>query len=197
MNGLNAWCYYRGLRQDVRAQQGKQLALCHDLLRTALCNRQEAGCNFTSVIRNGQMLGVADRRNGNTLSLGWRQQPASDDAGEARDTPAPCDLPQEAAFLCASCHVSISLVQIMKGSPSACCLRLGAGAVSPSGQPQAEEDPFRPQSDRDTARATAAVGVLGGQPTGTLQLLGDVKLREFFNDGGKVSTGCRVSPVRV
>ncbi len=33
----------------------------------------EVGCNFTSVIRNGQMLGVADRRNGNTLSLGWRK----------------------------------------------------------------------------------------------------------------------------
>jgi hypothetical protein len=67
----------------------------------------------------------------------------------------------------------------------------------PPDQPRSEEDPFRPQSDGDVARATAAVGVLGGQPTGTLQLLGDVKLREFFNDGGKVSTGFRVSHVRV
>jgi hypothetical protein len=75
----------------------------------------------------------------------------------------------------------------MYSSPSACCLPVRAGAASPPAQPQAEEDPFRPQSDRDVARATAAVGVLGGQPTGTLQLLGDVKLREFFNDGGKVT----------
>ena len=66
---------------------------------------------------------------------------------------------------------------------------MSAGAASPPDQPQAEQDPFRPQSDRDVARATAAVGVLGGQPTGTLQLLGDVKLREFFNDGGKVRRG--------
>lgn len=42
----------------------------------------EAGCNFTSVIRNGQMLGVADRRNGNTLSLGWRQPPREAAAGD-------------------------------------------------------------------------------------------------------------------
>lgn len=58
-----------------------------------------------------------------------------------------------------------------------------AAAASPA---QPEEDPFKPRSDRDAARAAAAVGVLGGQPTSTLQLLGKVPLREFFNDGGKV-----------
>jgi hypothetical protein len=67
-----------------------------------LRKRQEAGCNFTSVIRNGQMLGVADRRNGNTLSLGWRQQPAPDDAGESRATPAPCEQSQKSAWSYAS-----------------------------------------------------------------------------------------------
>jgi hypothetical protein len=74
--------------------------------------------------------------------------------------------------------------------PVSPCWSMPAGAASPSGQPQ--EDPFRPKSDRDTARAAAAVGVLGGQPTATLQLLGDVKLREFFNDGGKVTLLIRV-----
>lgn len=31
---------------------------------------RENGVNYTSVIRNGQMLGVADRRNKNTVSIG-------------------------------------------------------------------------------------------------------------------------------
>lgn len=108
----------------------------------------EAGCNFTSVIRNGQMLGVADRRNGNTLSLGWRQPQREAAAGDE------------------------------------------AEAAAPAEQQEEEEDPFRPRSDQDAARAEAAVGVLGGAATGTLQVLGDVPLREFFNDGGK-GTGTR------
>ena len=31
---------------------------------------RENGVNYTSVIKNGQMLGVADRRNKNTVSIG-------------------------------------------------------------------------------------------------------------------------------
>jgi hypothetical protein len=146
---------------------------------------QETGCNFTSVIRNGQMLGVADRRNGKTLSLGWfqpKQQAASEDSGEGQDA---CTT--RVALHCSSvppsCRITAGRSGLFSQPDSAA--GVCADSASPSGQPA--EDPFEPKSDRDAARAAAAVGVLGGQPTGTLQLLGDVKLREFFNDGGKVT----------
>ncbi len=61
---------------------------------------------------------------------------------------------------------------------------MAAAAAAEAAAPRVE-DPYAPASDAVASRAAQAVGVLGGQPTGTLQLLGDVELREFFNDGGK------------
>lgn len=146
----------------------------------------EVGCNFTSVIRNGQMLGIADRRNGKTLSLGWAQPQQEADSG----TSACSSGGGTSALLCLS-HVA-SLHEhtahesnLTSGQMQMKCNAPAATAASPA---QPEEDPFKPSSDRDAARAAAAVGVLGGQATGTLQLLGDVSLREFFNDGGKVGS---------
>lgn len=175
------------------------LASCRDLLRDSACatGRRPAA---TSPASSGTARCWGWRTAATATRCRWAGGSSQRQTVRVRPptrTHTPSEVPQESAWRCASPLSS----QHQRGpkygsSPSACCLRLPAGAASPPDQPQNEEDPFAPKSDRDTARATAAVGVLGGQPTGTLQLLGDVKLREFFNDGGKVSTGSRVSPIR-
>jgi len=126
---------------------------------------QDNGVTFTSVIRNGELLGVADRRNGKTLSLGWRKHSRLEEAARKG--------PQKQAPLSFAGAIDYKASQ-------------DPNALAAYREPVEQFTAWVPQqTSREDTQATSAIKYTQAVATASMQVLGDVKLQEFFNDGNK------------